>query len=49
MALSTLADPEAISRGSSSVLEASIGERLHGLRAHLLDAPAADVPNGPNQ
>ncbi|TMB83582.1 MAG: hypothetical protein E6J39_06170 [Chloroflexi bacterium] len=42
MALSTLADPEAISRAPSTVLDASIGERLRGLRAHLLDAPPAD-------
>ena len=42
MALSTLADPEAMARAPSTWPGASIGEGLSGLRAHVLDAPAAD-------
>src|SRR3989442_10024061 len=37
-----LADPKATVRAPSTSLDASIGESLSGLRAHVLDVPVAD-------
>ena len=42
MALSTLADPEALARAPSISLHAPIGGGLRGFRAHVLEVPAAD-------
>jgi signal transduction histidine kinase len=42
VALSTLAHPEAMARAASISLDASIGESLSGLKAHVLDVPTAD-------
>jgi len=42
VALSTLADPEALARAPSISLHAPIGEGLRGFRAHVLEVPAAD-------